>query len=55
MDIRDEPLECRVEDNIGLGMCSTFVIALLPIKDARGEPSTPFDLLGANWIAGIVR
>ena len=37
LDIRDEPLECRMEDNIGIGMCSTSAVALLPIKDARGK------------------
>ena len=41
MDIRYEPFERRMEDNIGIGMCSTFAVALLPIKDARGESSSP--------------
>ena len=41
MDIRYEPPKCRMENNIGIGMCSTFVVALLPIKNARGKSSTP--------------
>jgi hypothetical protein len=41
MDIRYEPPKCRMENNTRIGMCSTFIVALLPIKDARGESSKP--------------
>jgi hypothetical protein len=41
MDIRDEPPKCRMEDNIGAGMCPPSVAALLPIKDARGQSIIP--------------
>jgi hypothetical protein len=46
MDIRDEPLERRMENNVGIRMCTSSVIALLPIKDARGQ-STISSLSGS--------
>jgi hypothetical protein len=41
MDIRDEPPKCRMEDNIGVGMCPPSAAALLPIEDARGQSTIP--------------
>lgn len=42
MDLRHEPPQCSLEDYLGFGLCPTLVLALLPIKDARGESNGPF-------------
>jgi hypothetical protein len=42
MDLRYEPPPCSLEDHLGFGLCSASVLALLPIKDARGESNGPF-------------